>query len=340
MTVSTTLRVGLIGAGMISHHHLTGWSKLQQAKVVAVCDPDRGRAEDRAGTFGIPAVYADAADMLARERLDAVDIASPREFHAEHVRLATARGLAVFCQKPLTPTLREAIALVDEVGTRVRLMVHENWRFRTNYRQAKAWLDEGRIGTIRGARMLVRGAGLLPDADGKLPALVRQPFMAKETRMFVAESLIHQIDVVRWLVGPMKVVAASLGRVCPEIVGEDRATIAMMTGDGVPVTMDGDGAAHGYPPRSMEELEINGTRCTLRFADSKLSLSGAESVTIPYERDAIYQASFDGCIRHFVDCLASGAEFETAPADNLETLRLVEDTYALAGPVRDLVGRS
>jgi predicted dehydrogenase len=337
---SSTLRVGLIGAGMISAHHLTGWSRLKQAKVVAVCDPDRARAEARAKAFGIPAVYADAADMLAREKLDAVDIASPREFHAEHVRLATARGLAIFCQKPLTPTLREAIHLVEEVGSRVRLMVHENWRFRPNYRQAKAWLDEGRIGATRGARMLVRGAGLLPDAQGKLPALVRQPFMAKETRMFVAESLIHQIDVVRWLVGPMKVVAASLGRVCPAIVGEDRATIAMMTDDGILVTMDGDGAAHGYPPRSMEELEINGTRGTLRFADMTLSLSGAETASIPYERDAIYQASFDACIRHFVECLASGAEFETAPADNLETLRLVEDTYTLAGEVRDLTASS
>jgi predicted dehydrogenase len=136
------------------------------------------------------------------------------------------------------------------------------------------------------------------------------------------------------------VVAASLGRVCPAIVGEDRATIAMMTDDGILVTMDGDGAAHGYPPRSMEELEINGTRGTLRFADMTLSLSGAETASIPYERDAIYQASFDACIRHFVECLASGAEFETAPADNLETLRLVEDTYTLAGEVRDLTASS
>lgn len=335
MTVST-LRIGLIGAGMISAHHLMGWSRLNQAKVVAVCDPDRERAAGRARQFAIPAVYADAAEMLARERLDAVDIASPREFHAAHVRMAAAHDLAILCQKPLTPTLDEAIALVEEVGPRCRLMVHENWRFRPNYRQAKRWLEEGRVGAIRGARMIMRSSGLLSDAEGKLPALLRQPFMAKETRMFVAESLIHQIDVLRWLVGPMKVAAASLGRLCPDIVGEDRATIAMTTADGMVVTMDGDGAAQGYPFRSVEELEISGTRCTLRFADLKLSLSGAETESIAYDRDEIYQASFDACIRHFVECLENGARFETDPADNLETLRLVEDTYRLAGPIRDL----
>ena len=105
----------------------------------------------------------------------------------------------------------------------------------------------------------------------------------------------------------MKVVAARLGRVCPAIVGEDSAVIVAATDDGVLVTMDGDGAAPGYPPRSSEELEIIGTRCTLRFADLTLSLSGAETASIAYERDAIYQASFDACIRHFVECVASGA---------------------------------
>ena len=77
------LRVGLIGAGMISPYHLTGWSRLERAKVVAICDPDRARAEERAKAFGIASVHTDAAAMLAREQLDAVDIASPREFHAE-----------------------------------------------------------------------------------------------------------------------------------------------------------------------------------------------------------------------------------------------------------------
>jgi predicted dehydrogenase len=41
--------------------------------------------------------------------------------------------------------------------------------------------------------------------------------------------------------------------------------------------------------------------------------------------------SFDGTIAHFVDCLASGARFETDATDNLETLRLVEHAYWAAG---------
>ena len=43
-----------------------------------------------------------------------------------------------------------------------------------------------------------------------------------------------------------------------------------------------------------------------------------------------YQACFDAGIAHFVECLLSGAPFETSPEDNLLTLKLVEDAYALA----------
>ena len=50
-----------------------------------------------------------------------------------------------------------------------------------------------------------------------------------------------------------------------------------------------------------------------------------------YDRDRGYQGSFDAVIAHFVDCLDTGAPFETGPSDNLETLRLVEDAYDAAG---------
>jgi predicted dehydrogenase len=132
----TPLRVGLVGAGMISAHHLIAWSRVPEAKVVAIVDPDLSRAAARAAEFGIPRHYASLDELLDREKaIDAVDIASPRETHARLVRLAAERGIDVLCQKPLAPTFGEADALVRDVEGRIRLMVHENWRFRPYYRQ-------------------------------------------------------------------------------------------------------------------------------------------------------------------------------------------------------------
>ena len=106
------LRIGLVGAGMVSRHHLLAWAELAgQASVVAVADPSHDNAARRMAEFGIIRAFDEAEAMLAATELDAVDIAAPRQMHAPLVRLAAKRGLPVLCQKPLAPNLFEAIEL-------------------------------------------------------------------------------------------------------------------------------------------------------------------------------------------------------------------------------------
>jgi predicted dehydrogenase len=163
LSTASPLRVGLVGAGMISLYHLIAWSRAPDAVVVAVVDPDIDRAAARAGAFGIARHYASLDELLARENgLDALDIASPRETHAPLVRQAADRGIDVLCQKPLAPTYAEAEALVRDVDGRIRLMVHENWRFRPYYRQIGAWLAEGAFGRSAQARSRCAVQGSCP----------------------------------------------------------------------------------------------------------------------------------------------------------------------------------
>src|SRR5687768_13744891 len=173
------LRVGLAGAGWVTEHHLDAWSTLaDRAHVVAIADPARHAAESRAARYGIPAVYDSVEAMLRAEALDAIDVASPRETHAPICRMAAHAGIPILCQKPLAPTLAEAEQLVAEIGDRVRVMVHENWRFRPHYRQVHAWIRGGAIGAIRTVIMQILTSGLVADESGALPALVRQPMLA------------------------------------------------------------------------------------------------------------------------------------------------------------------
>jgi predicted dehydrogenase len=329
---SGVLRVALAGAGMISHYHLTAWSRVgNRAKVVAIADPDRAKAALRAETFGIPAVYTDVAEMLTAEHIDAIDIASPRETHAQNVEYAASRGIDVLCQKPLAPTLALSESLVRDLGGRVRLMVHENWRFRPWYRRMRRWLEEGAVGDLVLGNMTSISSGLLPDATGKIPALVRQPFMAGETRLLIAESLIHEMDVVRWLMGPLRVVAARASRSIDEVKGETLSAIFMETAAGAPVIVTGAMTAPGFPSRGQDRFELIGTKGSAVVDGTAARLLGPRTDNHDYDFDEGYQASFDGVIAHFVDCLESGATFETDPTDNLETLRLVEHAYWAAG---------
>ena len=326
------LRVGLIGAGWVTAHHLAGWARLAgEAEVVAIADPDGPAARARAEAFGIAQTFESAAQMLEAVRLDAVDVAAPREFHAEAVRLAAARGLAVLCQKPLAPTLGEARRLVAEVNGRCRLMVHENWRFRPCYRDLAHWLREGRIGEVVQGQVTLLSSGLLPDASGALPALVRQPFIATLERALVMEILIHHIDTLRFLLGELELRHARLGHASPAMRGEDRAFLAFETSAGAPVSMLANLAVHGEPPGLVDRLTLIGTRGTLVLDGDTLRCFGADAGERTYDLPACYEQSYADAIAHFVAGVRSGAPFETAPADNLRTLALVEAAYAAGG---------
>jgi D-apiose dehydrogenase len=328
------LRVGLVGAGWVTQHHLAAWAQHGgRAQVVAIADPDAGRAHERARRFGIAAVHADAATMFGAQPLDAVDIAAPRELHAPLVRLAAAHGLAVLCQKPLAPTLAEAETLVRDVrAAGVRLMVHENWRFRHWYRRVAGWLAQGRLGALRHATMTLLCSGLLPDAEGRLPFIERQPFVARLERALVAEVLVHHIDTLRAWLGELALVDARLGRACAAMAGEDHASLLFATADGVPVRLLADLSVHGEPPGLVDRLLLVGERATVRLEGPRLRLHGDTEETVELDLAAGYQASYDAAIAHFVDALASGAPFETAPEDNLKTLALVEQAYTRRQP--------
>ena len=316
---------------MVSRHHLIAWADIAgQASVVAVADPSAENAARRVAEFGISQSYPDAEAMLESTELDAVDIAAPRQMHAPLVRLAAKRGLPVLCQKPLAPDLREAIDLAAEVKNQTRLMVHENWRFRGYYRDAASWLREGRIGNVKQAQLTLLTSGVLPGPDGLRPALQRQPFMQQEKRMLVAEVLIHHFDTLRMLLGPLRVTAAELSRSFSEMAGEDGAVIQLNAAGGAAVTVFASFAAHGFPAVQVDRLDILGDAGSIRLDGAQLTCSGASPAERHYDLAAEYQGSYNRTIAHFVQSLRDDTPFETAPEDNIETLRLVEDCYRLS----------
>ena len=335
------LRVGVLGCGMISADHFRAWSTCTGGRVVAVCDPAAERANSRAVEFGIQRIHTSPRKMFESEALDAVDIITPRETHADMVRMAAGYGVHALCEKPLCPTYDEAAKLVEDVGDSIRVMVNENWRYRAYFLKIMEWLSEGRLGTLTQARIALWRASMLPRAeDGRIHSLTRQAFLAREARVLIAESLVHEIDVARAMFGAMEVVACSAARACNEIIGEDSATLLLRTDYGLPVTIDGVMTAAGHAVRAPDRLEIAGTRCSVLLENAELRLIGAEAETLVYDEDKVRQDCFNASIQHFCDQVRAGGHFWTSASDQLETLRLMEHAYRLAGRVPLLQTRS
>jgi predicted dehydrogenase/predicted TIM-barrel fold metal-dependent hydrolase len=329
-----TLKVGLAGAGAISYNHLLAWRNVPDLEVVAIANPTVQKAQARAAEFGIPAYYDNVAEMLAQHDLDIIDIASSRNSHPENIRMAATRGVHIFCQKPLADTLAESEKLVAEVEGVVRLMVNDNRRFRSDFRQIGAWILEGKVGAIRQVAMTMFRSGYLPGPDGQRPAVVKFPAMAKEKRLLIGETLIHQLDVLRYLVGDMAVVACRAKQTEDGLIGETMATIMLDTESGAPVVLVGSFVAPGFGVAVSDRLELIGSRASVILDRETLTLMGPESQIMTYDAKKEYQHCFDAGMQHFVDCLRSGRPFESTAQDNLKTLRLVEDAYekATEGP--------
>jgi predicted dehydrogenase len=113
--MSSSLRAGVIGAGVFGGYHAAKWAAFEGVSLSAVHDPDRGRAAALAGRHGA-AASPDAAAFF--EAVDIVSIASPAVTHARWALAALKAGKPVYVEKPMTTDLAEADALTREASRR------------------------------------------------------------------------------------------------------------------------------------------------------------------------------------------------------------------------------
>jgi len=144
------IRFGLLGCGRIAKRHsdLLGGNHIEGAKLVAVCDGVRARADALAAKFSVPAVY-DIDDFLARKDIDAVSVLTPSGLHPQHVIACAKAGKHVVVEKPMALRLQDAddmIRACDEAG--VKLFIVKQNRFNVPVVKAREALDAGRFGKL------------------------------------------------------------------------------------------------------------------------------------------------------------------------------------------------
>jgi predicted dehydrogenase len=125
-TPEEPLRTGVFGVGNMGSHHARVYGELQDVDLVGVHDADDERAERVATDSGTTALPAE--DLL--DRVDALSVAVPTEYHFEVARRAIERDVAVLVEKPIAATVEEGRRLVDLADERsVPLAVGHTERF-------------------------------------------------------------------------------------------------------------------------------------------------------------------------------------------------------------------
>jgi predicted dehydrogenase len=130
---SEVLTRGIIGCGGISASHLT-----MPGKLLALCDVDKGHLDQRMRDAGGEANgikgYHDFRELIARDDIDIVHICTPPHWHALMAIAAAKAGKDVWCEKPMSRTIGEGIAMVKAVEAQKRIFRLNTWfRFQSGF---------------------------------------------------------------------------------------------------------------------------------------------------------------------------------------------------------------
>lgn len=182
-----TVRIGVIGTGAIGRDHARRiQSVLAGGEIVALSDVNRASAEAvRADIAPTAEVFATGEELIASPRVDAVLVTSWGTTHEQYVLAAIAAGKPCFCEKPLATTAEGAKRIVDAEVKAGRRLVQVGFMRR---------YDAGYV-ALKQAVQAHTGAPIMVHAAHRNPTVPE----AYITPMAIHDTLIHEIDVFRWL---------------------------------------------------------------------------------------------------------------------------------------------
>lgn len=182
-----TVKVGVIGVGMIGQDHIRRMSTvLAGGEVVAVADTDAGRAKEVAAGLAKARAHPTGQTLIADADVEAVLVASWGPSHEAYVVAAIEAGKPVFCEKPLATTEQACLNIIDAElkGGRRRVQVGFMRRYDGAYRALKRTIASGEI-----------GAPLMMTSGHRNPSVPAH----YTSDMAIVDTAVHDIDIARWL---------------------------------------------------------------------------------------------------------------------------------------------
>jgi predicted dehydrogenase len=293
--------------------HAGAFSRDSQFRIAACVEPDADRRNAFMSSWAIAEGHATLDALQARAgEFDVISICSPTALHAEHLAGALAlRPRLVFCEKPLTPTLRESEAWVqrcDAAG--VLLAVNYTRRWAPDVLRLREQLASGALGSLRSI-VGHYNKGVLNNGG-------------------------HMVDLLRLLVGDLTVVAA--GRPVTDFLADDPTIPAVLaTAAGVPIYLN---AAHAADYALFEltvvtstaviAMEDAGARWRVRRAVDSANFKGYKTLDAGEQRIGEYDRAMTGAVANIDDALRTGAALASTGQNALAAQRICEQIARLA----------
>src|SRR5438046_9518880 len=264
--MATPMRVGVIGVGSMGQNHVRVCSEI--AEIVGIADPDVKAGGIVSNPFNVP--YYTYSTPLLKEELDAVSVCVPTEHHAKVALDVIQAGIPLLVEKPLAATAEEASKVVDAAKRAgVTLAVGHIERHNPAIAVVKRQLQEGQYGDLvtATARRVSSFPGRVRDIG------------------VVMDLGVHEIDIVRYLVGaPVESVFALGGRKI-HAAFEDHANILLRFQNGVHGFVD----ANWLTPMKVRQLALTCLKNFVEVDYTEQSVTVSSSTLGPLDPFNLYQ---------------------------------------------------
>jgi len=327
------IRWGIVGPGDIARRVMApAMLEAPGARLVAVCGRTIESAEafatEFAGPGGLPRAYDRLDAFLADPDLDAVYVATPVDRHFPEALATIAAGRDILVEKPLALNLDEAERMVAAAGRAdVRLATCFYQRYNTRHAWIREALATGRIG--RPAAVRINFSGRSPERAG---AWRQDP--ARAGGGSFTDSAVHAVDLLRYLFGEVREVAAFTDTIAATHGVEDTASALLRLDGSVQAVITAHWSTEDPSDARTSVLEIGGTEGTIvswplhdKFSRGTLlvaTAAGEEEVHVP-ERST-HVALLDD----FARARAAGDPFPIDGRDGLAAQRVLAAVYESA----------
>lgn len=264
--MSTHFNVGISGAGTIGRIHAEALRTIDSVSLVAVAEPrhDAGKAfaEEFGGTH-----YESVADMLSHDGLDVVIIATPSGMHPEQAILAAQAGKHIITEKPMAITKEGLNGMIDAASDAgVHLAVIFQNRLSIDVLTVKRAIEQGALGTP----ILANGAMYWHRTDDYYAANGGwRGTWSLDGGGALMNQAIHTVDLLQWLMGGVRSIAAHTGTLTHEIETEDVASASFVFANGALGSITATTSAEkDYPVR----VEIVGTQGRVTLENNAITL--------------------------------------------------------------------
>jgi len=312
--MSDRLGFGVIGCGIWGENHLKAYSDHPAAELVGICDLDEQLLSERAAAYNVPFTTTNYSDLLAREEIVAVGVATPDYLHKDIVLAACQAGKHVLMEKPMASSVQDCEAMIaagQQAG--IILMVDFHNRFNPACVKAKQAILDGRVGE---------------------PQMEMWGWGGQTTVAWFLAS--HCADLACWLFDDevVKVYSVTRQKVL-KAMGVDTPdffqTILEFRRGGVAHLENSWILADTHPTVFDFKLELQGDKGTIRLDLSThrmLQIFDPEGTEYPDMAVVVEVHGKSGgfgieAIKHFADCVAYGATPLMTPQDGLRNTAIL-----------------